>query len=78
MARKDVVEALEELRKEQDKYGMEIVDITPTRNRVIVAVDDNPLIPQAVFAVMQCFIKGGAIDADWKATDEGIDLIAIT
>ena len=77
-ATKKIEDALEELQKEQDGYGLEIISVTTERNRVVVSVDDNPLIPQAVFAVMQCFIKSGAKDADWEGTDEGIDLVAIT
>ncbi len=78
MARKDIVGSLIKLKKEQDGYGLKIVNIDTPRNKVVVSVNDNPLVPQAVFAVMQCFIKGGAKDADWKETDEGVDLIAIT
>lgn len=78
MATESIVKALEELKKEQDGYGLEITNIATKRNRVVVSVDDNPLVPQAVFAVMQCFIKGGAKDADWKGTDEGVDIIAVT
>jgi len=78
MDTENIVKLLQKLQKEQDGYGLEITNIATTRNRVVVSVDDNPLVPQAVFAVMQCFIKGGAKDADWEGTDEGVDLVAVT
>lgn len=73
-----IAAAIVKLKETQDGYGLKITNIDTSRNMVVVSVDDNPLSPQAVFAVMECFIKYGAKDADWKGTDKGVDLIAIT
>lgn len=76
MAVRDFTEKLADLQREADACGLKITEIKLTETRVTVSVDDNPLIPQAVFAVMRCFIISGAKDADWKGTEDGVDFIA--
>jgi len=74
-AMKELTKALEELQNEADATGLKIINIETT-SKVVVSVDDNPLTPQAVFAVMNCFITGGAKSAEWVGTEDGIDLVA--
>lgn len=76
MGIKDLQTALVNLQQEEDAYGLEIINIEATRTKVTVSVNDNPLVPQAVFAVMQCFITCGVTNAEWESSDSGVDLVA--
>lgn len=74
---KDLVKALKELQNEEDDYDLNITNIATT-TEVTVSVYDNPLTPQAVFSVMNCFITMGVRKVEWLSpTDrDEIDLVA--
>lgn len=76
MSVRDFAKEFPNLQQEADGCGLKITEVKLTETKVTVSVDDNPLIPQAVFAVMRCFIISGAKDADWKGTEDGVDFIA--
>lgn len=74
---REVTKALEELQNEADVIDLNIVKIE-TASKITVSIYDNPLTPQAVFAVMNCFIAIGAKKVEWLSPNDrdAIDLIA--
>lgn len=74
----NLVEALEELKEKEDAFGLKIKGIKVASTKVTVSICTNPLLPQAVFAVMECFVTAGVKSVEWSSPTDGdeVDLVA--
>lgn len=74
----DLVRVLGELKEKEDAFDLKIRGIKVTSTEVTVSVCDNPLTPQAVFAVLQCFIAERVKSVEWMSPEDRdeVDLVA--
>lgn len=75
----DLVRVLGDLKEKEDAFDLlKIRGIKVNSTEVTVSVYDNPLTPQAVFAVMECFIAAGVKSVEWMSPEDRdeVDLVA--